>query len=285
MTEFAARSRLNPCSWEGRPSGSMRRGSHPAALFYVLAIFGRRRFSQKSEGKALQERHFVLAGIAVFERQAYWLQNGLDRLTSNLGHNEPDNLELHGNAILAGRGWWRKMKLPERRSVIVDGLEVALSLTSNHWRLFGVVVDKRSRSPEDPIEYAFEQICSRFDRFLNRLYHQRYPQRGLIVLDKSAQETRLQSLASEFRTIGHRWGTARNLADVPLSVDSKATRAIQYADLVTYAIWRKYEKEDDTFFNVIANSFDNEGGVVHGLHHYRNLDDSCDCPGCVSRLI
>ena len=87
------------------------------------------------------------------------------------------------------------------------------------------------------------------------------------------QEVRLQSLATEFKTIGHTWGVTRNLADVPLFVDSRATRLIQYADLVAYAMWRKFEKGDDEFFNEIADKFDSEGGVVHGLHHYYNQSD------------
>ena len=230
------------------------------------------------------EKHFVLAGIAVFERQVYWLQDALERLAASLGHNEPTTLELHGNPILAGRNWWRRMKSQDRRTVIMDGLAVTQSLAPNHWRLFGAVVEKKARAPEDPIEYAFEQICSRFDRFLRRLHQLGHSQRGLIVLDRSSQETRLQSLTSEFRTYGHRWGTMRNLVDVPFFVDSQATRCIQYADLVTYALWRKYEKNDDEFFNVVSSSFDREGGIVHGLHHFRNLSDPCDCPGCAPRL-
>ena len=74
-----------------------------------------------------------------------------------------------------------------------------------------------------------------------------------------------------------------NLADVPFFVDSKVTRGIQYADLVAYAMWRKYERGDSDFFDVIADWFDSEGGVVHGLHHYRNRDEPCDCPACLSR--
>ena len=230
------------------------------------------------------EKYFVLAGIAVFERQVYWLQDGLERLAASLGHPTPSTLELHGNPVRAGRGWWRSLSKERRRTVIIDGLEVAHSLVQDQWRLFGVAVDKDARAPEDAVEYAFEQICNRFDRFLNRLYHRGFRQQGLIVLDKSAQETQLQSLATEFRTFGHRWGAMRNLVDVPFFVDSKATRGIQYADLVTYALWRKYEKGDDAFFDVISSSFDSEGGIVHGLHHFRNLDDPCDCPGCVPRF-
>ena len=236
-------------------------------------------------------QHFILAGISIFERQAYWLQRELERLAEGLaerlGNPAPERLEFHGNPIRKGDGWWRKMGPEERRSVIKDVLLTVRTL-QGQWELFGVVVDKRALSLEDPVEYAFEQISSRFDQFLGRLYRQKYPpQRGLIVLDKlekSTQETRLQSLASEFRTFGNRWGTMRNLVDVPFFVDSRATRLIQYGDLVSYALWRKFEHNDPDFFNAVSSFFDREGGIVHGLHHFRNLADPCDCPGCAPRL-
>ena len=239
--------------------------------------------------KKREDKHFILAGIAVFERQVNWLQAELDHLVEMLGYRDfdglhrPDKLELHGTQILSGSGRWRTLKLnrEKRRDIIGASLEASERLVPNQWRLFGVVVDKRALSPKDPIEYAFEQLCYRFDLFLTRLHHQGNTQRGLIILDKSTQETRLQSLASEFRTHGHgRRGVVRNLADVPLFVDSRATRCIQYADLVAYAMWRKFEKGDDEFFDVIANSFDSEGGVIHGLHHFKRFDDPCDCPAC-----
>ena len=232
-----------------------------------------------------QDRYFILAGIAIFERQVQWLQYSLEQLASDTGHPDPGIIEFHGNQMLAGRGWWRSMRPRElRRKMILDGLATAQSLHPEQWRLFGVVVDKLALSPQDPIEYAFEQLCNRFDRFLARLYRQGINQKGLIVLDRSSQETRLQSLASEFRTLGHRWGVTRNLVDVPLFVDSKATRCIQYADLVAYAMRRKYEADDCDFFDAIAGRFDREGGIVHGLHHYRDRSLDCDCPACVTRF-
>lgn len=232
-----------------------------------------------------QENHFILAGIAVFERQVHWLQSGLDRLAQRLGHPQPARLEFHGNPMVAGRGWWRSLKLEQRRAIIREGLLTALTL-QGEWALFGVVVDKRALAPEDPVRYAFEQLCSRFDRYLMRLYHhnQENPQRGIIILDKATQETELQSLASELKITGNRWGNViRNLVDVPFFVDSRATRLVQYADLVSYALWRKFEKNDDEFFNAISSFFDSADGNVHGLHHYRSATYVCDCPGCISR--
>jgi hypothetical protein len=69
-------------------------------------------------------------------------------------------------------------------------------------------------------------------------------QRGLIVMDESKQEKPLQTLARKFRIDEARWGHFRNLAEVPLFVDSRASRMIQVADLVAWFTFRKYEYKD-----------------------------------------
>ena len=134
------------------------------------------------------QRHFILAGIALFERQAYWLQAELDDLVGTLGHPDPDQLELHANAMFNGRGWWRSIRQrDQRRQIILDGLAASRRALRGDWRLFGAVIDKQALSPSDPIEYAFEQLSSRFDHFLRRLHRQGNSQRGLIILDKTAK--------------------------------------------------------------------------------------------------
>jgi hypothetical protein len=92
------------------------------------------------------------------------------------------------------------------------------------------------------------------------------PQRGVILFDKSSTEQRIQTLAREFKHNGHTWGRTRNYAEVPLFLDSKASRLIQLADLVAFALFRFYEHNDDSFFQVIRGCFDSEGGVEHGLY-------------------
>ena len=134
------------------------------------------------------------------------------------------------------------------------------------------------------MEFAFEQLCNRFDRFLLRLHRLGDSQRGLVVLDKTTYETSLQGLSREFRKGGHRWGKLSNHAEVPLFVDSTATRMIQYADMIAFAVRRLYERHDSTFFDIIKASFDSEGGVLHGLVHYRNRVIPCSCPACAYRM-
>jgi Protein of unknown function (DUF3800) len=212
------------------------------------------------------DTHIVLAGVALFERQIHFLEQKLNDLANLIRPDDPLHLEFHANHILNGKGFWRSIKNKEqRRRYLVQGLSIIDELQGKR-ALFGVVVEKAAVSPEEPLEYAFEQICSRFDQFLNRMHRGKEKQRGLIVFDKSTRETRLQTLTREFRLNGHRWGKLKNLVDVPFFVDSEATRAIQYADMVAYALWRKYEKNDPEFYKTIETAFDAEGGVRHGLH-------------------
>ena len=157
------------------------------------------------------------------------------------------------------------MPKQDREQAIEDALKVFTASPPNN-RIFASVVKKTSVSPQDPVMVTFEQVASRFDKYLMRLHQANDTQRGLIVFDKSTYETTIQSLATDFRTIGHTWGVLRNLAEVPLFLDSKASRLIQLADLIAYALFRHYEKGDSRFYTLIKTRFDSEGGITHGLH-------------------
>lgn len=208
------------------------------------------------------QRFFVLAGIAVFDRQTWWLSRELDKLVGRLFPHQPE-VELHGNHILQGKGIWRSLPVKTR----IAAYQEALSLVKKGMPLFGVGVERAFLTGRDPVEYAFEQMCSRFDMYLGRHYKRRNdPQRGLIVFDKTSYETSLQGLAAGFRTVGHRFGKVRNLSEVPLFLDSRASRLVQLADLVAYALFRFLEHQDQRFFPLIEPRFDTEGGVKHGLH-------------------
>jgi hypothetical protein len=147
----------------------------------------------------------------------------------------------------------------------------ALMLLKPTMRAFVVAVEKSSVSLQSPLEYAFEQLCSRFDMFLMRKYRRnpKGAQRGIIVFDKSSYETSLQGLAIDFRAVGHRWGVVRNLAEVPVFLDSRASRLVQLADLISYAAYRFYERGDAQFFDLVQPRLDAEGGTIHGLHYRR----------------
>ena len=211
------------------------------------------------------QKFFVLAGFCVFERQGYWIAQELDKIAARFDPADPTSVELHGNPMNTGKGIFRRFLKDDRAKAIEDALKIFLASHPSN-RLFASVIKKAKISPADPVEFAFEQLSSRFDHYLKRLHKAGDTQRGVILFDKSTYETTLQSLATDFRTIGNNWGIIRNFSEVPLFLDSKASRLIQLADLIAYAIFRYYESGDHRFFSIIKDRFDSEGGTNHGLY-------------------
>jgi hypothetical protein len=154
------------------------------------------------------------------------------------------SLELHASPMRSGKNEWRKFKREERENAIVEALSVGVAQQNRH----------------------NVRLYNRFDQFLRRLHLSGNTQRGIMIFDKTSIEPRIQTLAREFKTSGHPWGHNRNYAEVPLFLDSKASRLIQLADLIAFAIFRHFEHRDSKYFDVIRHCFDEDGGVVHGLH-------------------
>ncbi len=207
---------------------------------------------------------FILAGISVFERQTHWLSQELDNIVRSIHIDMDGNIELHGSPMFGGKKEWRKIPKSTRIQAIKDALSL---IDGKKYRIFASVVNRHTISPANPISYTFEQLITRFDYFLARQYQvYNKPQRGLVIFDKSKEESHIQSLAYEFKVDGHQWGSLRNLAEVPLFIDSQSSRLIQLADLVAYAIFRNYQFDDEQFFEIIKDKFDFFNQVQHGLH-------------------
>ena len=238
------------------------------------------------------ETYFILAGVSVFERQIFHLIKNVDDFIKSLGLGYPeDEVELHASVMASGRARpWKGIPRQARLKIIEDALRVFQESHRSN-KAFAIAVDKQACAPSDPVEYAFEEICNRFNLQLQRIYNRsRDPdgdaQRGLVIMDKSENyESALQNLARKFRIQGTRWGDLRNMAEVPLFVDSRASRLIQLADLVAWAVWRRYEFQDTRYFDRISPRFDAEGGVMHGLVHFRSSNEECTCPACLTRAI
>jgi Protein of unknown function (DUF3800) len=206
------------------------------------------------------QKHFVLAGISVFERQTYWLSQELEKIAARFNPADPPAIELHGSPMHGGRGEWRKFPLVDRICALSDALAVIVKSHPSN-TLFGVSVKKPSSDPGSAIDIAFEQLCHMFDRCLVRFHRQKRTERGIIIFDKATYETEIQSLAIDFRSIGHTWGVVKNLSEVPLFLDSKASRLVQLADLVAFSLYRFYESSDSRFIDIIQGRFDSGGGT------------------------
>ena len=231
----------------------------------------------------VKEQYLVLGGVSVFEAQSSWITQELDSLAQTIDPGDPHAVEFHASEIFARRSLpWKNLNQDEARGTIKSVLDV-LAKAYDTARAFACVVHKPSFPDRDPMEIAFEDLCSRFDRYLRRMQASGDRQRGLVILDRSAHETTLQQMSVGFRTLGTQWGVIRSLADTPFFVDSRASRVIQLADHVAYALFRRYQYGDTQYLDRIAAKFDAEDGVVHGLAHKESGNPNCMCIACLSR--
>lgn len=122
------------------------------------------------------DEHIVLAGNAVFERQPFWLSGELDAIAQRLWPENPSSLEFRGADILGGKKHWRGIGKDVRFNAYMEAMGVLGR--SQYVHIFGSIIHKASIFPEDPMEFAFEHVCNRFDRFLGRLHRNDDTQRG-----------------------------------------------------------------------------------------------------------
>jgi hypothetical protein len=240
---------------------------------------------ESGELKNAAETHFVLGGMAVFERRVYYLAGEVERVHNAHLPGAAPPVELHAADIRTGRNRWRALARPERDSLLSDIYEVIGNASRPGVVAFAVVVNKQDQkgADEEVYDHALEEVCNRFDLFLARWASQQEEQRGLLVFDESRLEKRALALTNQYMTTGTKWGRLRRLTDVPYFASSSTTRMLQLADFVTYAVFRRYEYGDSKYLDIILPRFDEDSGTIYGLVHLSRGFASCLCPACMSR--
>ena len=114
------------------------------------------------------QQYFVLAGFSTFERQGWWISEKLEEVIARYRSELPDTVELHGSPMFQGRGEWKSVPRGTRMQILKESLGV-IARSHNSNRLFAIAV-RKATSPKHPVEYCFEQLCSRFDQYLRRLH-------------------------------------------------------------------------------------------------------------------
>jgi len=103
------------------------------------------------------DKYFVLGGIAVFEREVYWINDEVNRLASS--HFPASDIEFHAQAIASHREEpWHSCPTPQRNAVIDSLCEI---ISSRRVTLFAVALEKSIA--KNPVARAFEEICNRCD--------------------------------------------------------------------------------------------------------------------------
>ena len=150
-------------------------------------------------------RYFVLAGLIVFERNIYYLAREMDRVQARYFPGYSETAVFHAADFRAPEKRvpepFNRLSQEERFRLISDVYQV---IVDSHVRIITVAIEKAAIDG-DPYERGFEEIVSRFDRFLGRIHRERGEgQRGLIVAAESSYRKNLELQARRIAREGHR---------------------------------------------------------------------------------
>lgn len=242
-------------------------------------------------GTHSEASYFVLAGLAVFEREIHWFTQDLEKLQRDYFPRETEPVFFHARLLRVTHEEslpepWNQLDLRQRLELKDKVFGI---IRDRRAVLFGCAIEKTYADlrREDPYERAFEDLVSRFDLYLSRMNSRateenREEQRGLLVLAQSSYEKTLSLLARRLQQSGTRWRSIHNITDIPLFAPARDSRLLQYADFCANAIYGRYHGGLTGDFDRIASKFDREGGAVHGLSHLAT-DSNCVCLACLGR--
>ena len=148
-------------------------------------------------------------------------------------------------------------------------------------RLFAECIDKVHF---DPVianttihEQAFEQVVSRFERFLQNT-QSGY---GLLVHDNNQTVAKRHTeLMKTFLRKGTLWTRIEHVIETPMFVDSQLTSMVQLADLCAYSLRRYLENSETGLFDLVFKRADRVGDTSVGVRHFTNPE--CACKICAS---
>ncbi|MCX7976868.1 MAG: DUF3800 domain-containing protein [Bellilinea sp.] len=171
----------------------------------------------------------------------------------------------------------------QRKKIITEIAE-----TIGKWqfaRLFAECVDKLhfdpTRSSHSIDEQSFEQVVSRFEKYLQNLdkKHTESNSYGLLIHDNNPTVAQKHTLLmKKFHKDGTFWTRISHIIETPLFVDSQLTSMVQIADLCGYALRRYLENGEAEWFDIIFQRADRKENIVVGVRHFTK--NSCTCKIC-----
>ncbi len=239
-------------------------------------------------GTQSNARHFVLAGVSVYETNIYWAADQLDRIQIDYFPDIQESLLFHATSLRGRRDDtvpppFNQLDRKARLEILDKLYDVSLNIRGT---FFAVVVEKEYLNEgEDTYERALEDMLSRFDQFLNRRYRERGDRvKGLIVIADSSYRDRLEVVARQLALEGTRWHELRDIVDIPFFTLSKNSRMLQIADLIANTVYGRYESGHASQFDRMIPKFDqDDNNRMHGLVHLCSSRNQCYLPCCLTR--
>lgn len=250
----------------------------------------------------------LIGGLAVHEADVRRLERDLHNVLNK--HLVPLKLDPYGHELHAGElktppkarpaqdGYparpdskWLGVPGPTRLAVLAD----AYAVVRDHQpadpkyplRIFAAVVDRRHKQFKTAEKYAYDHVLHRFDEML-RGFGDDLPQRGLVLHDRRDsvhKSTRHEPQIQDWTALWQRTGPRLEaIVQVPYFTDSHASRLVQAADFVSYALWRQYSQADDSYIADLWQHVDvGKKGELSGVIHLTPDFGRCPCPPCSSR--
>lgn len=239
----------------------------------------------------LSEKYFIIAGVAIYENQAYYLSQAFDKIQEKWFPQASTSIEFHAAKIRNGNGEpWHSLTRETRKNILIDLYDEIIKVTPKGLSLFGIAIHKSDFSGEDIVEKSFQELCGHFDAYIDKVNlelandNSKQKNRGMMILDSSKYKGQLDKMLLAYRNHGGtKFGRVKNFVDAPSFADSTTTRLLQAADIVSYAIYRRYENSDTLFLDKILPRFCQKENKIHGLMHLVANYRQCSCPACLSR--
>lgn len=232
--------------------------------------------------------HFVIAGIGVYEFEIETLRRKLREVQKKYFPEIDVPIVFHATDINSGKKRFRSLSKETRQNLLNDLYAIITQEKFPKLVVFGAVIGvERAKNPFDDRRDTFEEVISGFNTFLvegyneQRARHKGFGNKGLIIIDQN-REDQYKQLLDTFQEEGTRYGYLANIVDIPYFARCRDTTMLQLADLCSYAIYRRYEKNDSTFFNLISDRiYKTKDGRMFGLKHLTTKE--CNCLSCSSQ--
>jgi hypothetical protein len=226
------------------------------------------------------QKHYVLAGVAVFEGQIHRITSALDAIQEKYFPNISIPISFHATEIRRGKKQFKDFTPTIRQNILKDVYTVISNTRFPNLIAFATGIHISAvTSPEQVRSDTLEDVCSRFNTFLIRQHKVGKPSKGLLIIDRNRAEEYRQ-LVNDFKIGGTKSGYIDNIVDIPYFARCPETRMLQVADFVSNAVFRYFEKNDSTYLNLILPRFDRreKDHPPDGLKHITK--ESCSCIAC-----
>ena len=124
------------------------------------------------------------------------------------------------------------------------------------------------KNSNDLYWYSYKQVVERFQYYLQDLSRDSGVEfNGLVIIDNrlSCDDDRLRTLHHKLMLVNREhYSNFNNLIEGLFIAPSHLSVGVQFADLVSGAVFRKFEKDDDKYYNQIKNSIRNRDGNING---------------------